>query len=170
MIVCHVAFTLETLNKGKLDSHGGTWKQRPATTTKKQGPERALAAAVLGKEITHIGPPQSLNKHEIPFVIQSLCTLQITKYIKCTKDQRGECVRLLASLLRTLTCWWHVIKQVVISSFVERQVMTSKVWQKIICLKSSPTQHCHSNIAVRGSSLRWGHHGRWFAAGLPWPC
>lgn len=43
-----------------------------------------------------------------------------------------ECRRLLACQLRTLTRWWHFIKQVFLSSFVKRQVKTSKVLRKMI--------------------------------------
>lgn len=50
----------------------------------------------------------------------------MTKYIYCTKDQQGNCIRLLASLLRMVTCWRQVVEQVFFP-FVERQVETSKV-------------------------------------------
>lgn len=50
----------------------------------------------------------------------------MTKYINCTKDQQGNCIRLLANLLRMVTCWRHVVEQVFFP-FVERQVETSKV-------------------------------------------
>lgn len=48
----------------------------------------------------------------------------MTRYINCTKDQQGNCIRLLASLLRMVTCWGHVVEQVFFP-FVERQVETS---------------------------------------------